>query len=281
MRPFHLCATLLAFTLVPLSVGARPGHDRPLPELCSAGATPDGYVKAITMLSDGSVADAADAQLDPIPFWMDTFGWDEDDIEENRRDALDFFDARFGLDGEGLMAGGRALFYPFLTNETMRYRATNISGEAVNHVGWKNIDTAWMLMITDPAGVVLPSGQFQGVHMPPGSFVVFGQYYLVPTGVPAACGRSYHPKPIRISYSSGCPIIPDMAGVITFICDLHHPVWGVGKAAGTSVSALTPDGRLSTNTRNYLTFPPEAPLAEPDDGGHGHGNGHGHGHGRR
>lgn len=273
MRFLHLSAiALLAFALSPAVADAHRDRDRSLPEKCSAGPTPDGYMKAITMISDGTIDDALTAQLDPTDFWMGTLGWDADDIEQNRQDALAFFEERFGLDGEQLMAEGRAIFYPFIVNPGGDYRATTVSGEAVSGAGWNNVDTGWQLMITDPAGVELPSGQFAGVLMPANSFVVFGSYYIEPTGIPRRCGRSYRPEPIYITYQSGCPIIPDMAGIITFICELSHPMYGPGQAAGTSMAKFGPGGELTFSTRNYLTFPP-SPMADDDGDRGGRGRG--------
>ena len=265
MRSLHVALVVFAaFALTASTALAHGwGQSRQLKEKCSAGPTPDGYKAAITMISDGTIDDVFTAQLPPQDFWRDVLGWDDADIEQNRLDALNFFEERFGLDGMALMQSQQAIFYPFLVNPGGDYRATTVSGEAVDGSGWVNWDTGWQLTITDPNGVVIPSGPFAGVTMPAGSFVVFGSYYIEPTGIPRRCGRRYNPEPIYIEYQSGCPIIPDMAGIITFICELRHPEWGPGQAAGTSIAKFGADGSLTFSTRNYLTFPPAA-MAQDD-----------------
>lgn len=239
----------------------HPHHrpDRPLRDRCAPGTLPDGFTKVITMIADGIVEDPNAMLLDPMPVWREHFGRSDQYIEQDRQNALEFFERKFGLDGEQLMADGRAMFMPFYFSPEIEYRAINISGEAVDEDGWFLIDTGWTLMVTDPNGIEIPDGQFEGVLMTPGSFLLFGEYYLVPTGIPDDCPRSYRPEPIRIHYESGCPIIPGMGGLVTFVCDLSHPEWGQGIAAGISAAKPNERGELVFDNRNVITFPP-APL---------------------
>lgn len=257
-RLYLLAAALLATTLSPADADARRGQFQ-LKEKCSAAPLPDGLIKQITMIADGVVADPNEMLLDPTPIWTDDFGWSPAYIADYRSDALDFFQSKFGLDGEALMAEGRAVFMPFYFSPDIAYRAISVSGESVGSEGWQLIDTGWTLMVTDPNGIILPpeAGTFAGVNMTPGAFLLFGEYHLRATDVQDRCPRRYNPDPITIHYESGCPIIPGMMGVVTFICDLSHPEWGPGIAAGVSIPHPTPEGGIRFDNRNIITFPPQ------------------------
>lgn len=256
-RTFAIAIALVASFAVPESADARRPYQ--LQEKCSAAPLVDGFKKQITMIADGTVADPNQLLLDPTPIWTDDFGWSADYIAEYREDASDFFVTKFGLDGDALMADGRAIFIPFYFNPDIAYRAISVSGESVGSEGWQLIDTGWTLMITDPNGVTIPPDveMFGGLHMPPGAFLLFGDYHLRPTDVQDRCPRRYRPDPITIHYESGCPIIPGMMGIVTFVCDLSHPEWGDGIAAGVSIPHPTEDGGLRFDNRNIITFPPK------------------------
>lgn len=252
-------ALLAAATLLATALPADARRPFELREKCSAAPTPDGLIKQITMIADGTLADPNSVLLDPMPIWVDDFGWSAEYIEEYRSDALEFFEGKFGIDGEALMAEGRAVFIPFYFNPDIEYRAISVSGDSVGSEGWQLIDTGWTLMITDPNGLTLPpeAGVFAGVHMTPGAFLLYGDYHLRPTSIQRHCPRRYQPEPITIHYESGCPIIPGMMGIVTFVCDLSHPEWGPGIAAGVSIPHPTEDGGLRFDNRNVITFPPQ------------------------
>lgn len=137
IRPSMLiAAALVVCTALPAM--AHGWRDFTLREKCSAAPTPDGFIKQITMIADGRLADPNSILLDPFPIWEDYFGYDEDYINEWRSDALEFWEGKFGLDGEALMAQGRAVFMPFYFNPDIEYRAISVSGESVGSEGWSS-----------------------------------------------------------------------------------------------------------------------------------------------
>ena len=174
------------------------------------------------------------------------------EIAQNKASAEAFFLQRFGLDftktapdAMGVEHIPGAMLSGFRLNPKANYRAYTISEERVPSQGWEVRDGGWAVMLEGDQLVFGEYGGASGKMVKDGAMIVFGDYNIA-----ADRPGRHNDKPIVIQYFSGSPIIADMDGVTSFVCDLSHPQWGAGKARGLV------EGR---SIRNTITFPPERP----------------------
>jgi hypothetical protein len=177
-------------------------------------------------------------------------------IAADKTAAKEFFFDRFGLDfrstqadamGQEMIPG--AMFTGFYQSPQVNYRAYTISGESVPASGWEVRDGGWAVMLTQETVVHGAFGGPDGKTLPAGAMLVYGNYNIRVEKPGNQSSRRPHPQPepIVMHYQSFTPIVADANGNIGFICDLFHPVWGVGRARG-----VVQGGSI----RSVLSFPP-------------------------
>jgi hypothetical protein len=205
-------------------------------------AAPEGFDQLLVYMATG-VYDPDDPNYEAPDgdFWhREIMGRSDEEIEQNRNEAIAFFQERFGIDPsthEGVS------FMSFMFDPRNEYRAYVVSGREVLPEGWVIRDGGWNMTVTDPEGITL-GGEFEGKHVPEGTMVVFGDYNIDTGG-----------DPIIIHYQSGEPIIPSETGAIYFLCELISEDFGNGLAQGISAPKALEDGLTQANVRNVLTFP--------------------------
>jgi hypothetical protein len=186
--------------------------------------------------------DDADYEAPDGDFWhREIMGRTETEIEEDRAAAIDFFIERFGIDP---VDNDDVMFQSFMVDPRNEYRAYVVEGHDVPAEGWVVRDGGWSVAVTNPDGLAL-GGEFEGVQVPQGSMMVFGDYNI----------DTVDGEPIIIHYQSGEPIVSQDAGWIAFRCEIFHEDFGTGLAQGISASSVQEDGMMHANIRNVLTFP--------------------------
>jgi hypothetical protein len=227
-----LMAVLITSVVLPLNVNAQGG----------SGNTPAGFDAFLVYMANG-IYDPNDADYtvpDGAYFHRDIMGRSDDEIEQNRADAIAFFKQRFGID---VVDNEDVMFTSFTFDPRNEYRAYVIAGRDVPPEGWTVRDGGWSAAVVNPDGLTL-GGEYDGVHVPQGAMMVFGDYNI---DVPGE-------DPIIIHYQSGGPIFPTDQG-IQFHCELISEDFGQGLAQGISAGAVQADGLFHANVRNVLTFP--------------------------
>lgn len=220
-----------------------------------SASTPDGFDKYLVYMAAG-VYDPADPDFVPPSgdfFQREIMGRTDEEIEEDKDNAIAFFAERFGIDVEDPASG--VMFISFMLDPRNEYRAYTISRAGVPPSGYVVRDGGYMVSVMNPAGIDL-GGEFAGTHVPMGSIVVFGDYNIK-RGKQKHGHRHGHGKNknIIIHYQSLLPILPpNDLGVMPFICEITSE-WGTGRAQGISASITLGDGRTHANIRNVLTFP--------------------------
>jgi hypothetical protein len=174
-------------------------------------------------------------------FWhREIMGRTDDEIAQNRAEAVEFFKTRFGIDPDN---NDGVMLQSFIVDPRNEYRAYVVGNREVPAEGWVVRDGGWSLAVMNPAGLTL-GGEFEGVQVPQGTMMVFGDYNI-DTGA----------EPIIIRYQSGEPIVPQDAGWIAFRCELISEEFGRGLAQGISARVELENGLVNANIRNVLTFP--------------------------
>jgi len=216
---------------------------------------------------DGSFAVDGLIEGDGIHFHKNILGMNDEEIEESRIDALTHFSERFGLEVDN----PSVYFTGFESLPGTNYHVTLSSGDKVPSAGWRLDDGGWIMVVTDPNGVML-GGEFMGRHVPSGAFFVVGTYKINRTTKHKKEDESEHDSkheskhkskskskkrsPLLISYRSGRPIIPQADGSMHMACDLMSEEYGEGLAMGTAAPKQMPDGKIAFNIRMVVTFPP-------------------------
>ncbi|WP_433929416.1 hypothetical protein AB3662_37480 [Sorangium cellulosum] len=216
------------------------------------GTTPEGYDGFLVFMATGSVPLSEGFFLDGMIFQQEILGRTPAEIEQNRADALAYFETRFGIADADARAD--VAFLGFYADPRIDYRAYVISGQRVPPEGYVVHDGGWIALVTDPDGLTL-GGELAGVHVPAGTFFSFGDYSIEVTRP----GRGRDPDPIVIHYQCNDPLIPLANGGEVFTCDLLSEEFGAGRAQGMT-SPVIEDGNLRPNGRTVLTFSDEGGL---------------------
>lgn len=227
-----LAAILIASLVLPLGASAQGGGDD----------TPAGFDAFLVYMANGiyDPNDAGYTAPDGDYFQRDIMGRTDEEIEQDRANAIAFFKERFGID---VVDNENVMFTSFTFDPRNEYRAYVIAGRDVPPEGWVVRDGGWSVAVINPDGLTL-GGEYEGVQVPQGSMMVFGDYNI---DVPGE-------DPIIIHYQSGGPIIPSDQG-IQFHCELISEDFGHGLAQGISAGSVQDDGLFHANVRNVLTFP--------------------------
>ncbi len=248
----RLVLSTVAFLLT-LLMGTLPVAGAPAPP------TPEGFEQFVVYMATG-VFDPVSPHPDPditgcffmfcdAPYFQEVvMGWDPTEIAVEEAAAKLFFWERFGVDVDELAASGRIDYQPFTIDPRIDYRVYHMAGRRVPAAGWEVRDGGFLVIVTDPEGIVL-GGEHAGEHAVAGSSMAFGLYNILTTRPNGRPGEE-----IVIRYQTPAPGTP-VAGPIGFVCELEHEGWGSGLAQGIQANVPLPDGRLQFNIRNVLTFP--------------------------
>lgn len=186
-----------------------------------------------TFMVDGMMGDG-------MHFQKEVLKRTDEEIAQDRNNAIDFFQSRFGIS----VTDPRVHFSGFEILPELEYRAVVISGENVPPKGWPVHDGGWMVIVMDPHGIDL-GGEFAGTHVTPGTMFVHANYLI-----------DKKPTPVLLNYQAKRPIVPDTYGSFQVNCEIFSEQYGNGQAIGGTLPVALPDGRMLINTRNIITFPP-------------------------
>lgn len=212
--------------------------------------TPEGYEQYLVFLGNGvwrspDGSNFVDGLIegDGMNFQRKVMGRSDEEIEEQRQLAIDFFLQRFGLD---VVNDTENLYFTGLeVDPRNRMRAYTISGVHVPRRGWKVRDGGWGVFVINPEGVTL-GGEFEGMHIPVNSGMVYGEYNI----------RVPFKENIVIQYESDFPFIADQFGAGAIRCKLFSEDFGEGLAGGIVNPVFLDDNFLiQQDIRNILTFP--------------------------
>ncbi len=246
LRTYSLALVLLGTLFLAAASNAAP-----------APGIPDGYSQVGLYMADGvydlnephpELSGCVFGSCDGLYFQEVIMGRDPVERLEEEEAAKAFFWERFGIDAESAVASGRAQLRSVYADPRLQYRMVHLGGQKIHGRGWTVHDGAWLLTVTDPAGMDL-GGEFAGTHAPAGTFMAFGNYRVdrsLPNGKPA--GHIY------FRFKSASPIFPSPTGQFSFRCELEHEEWGTGFAQGLAWSQFLPDGSFRFNARNVLTL---------------------------
>lgn len=219
----------------------------------SAPASFEGYlVYMANGQFDASVPNAATGPQ----FQSEIMGRSEAEVEAELKLAETFFLETYGIDFtsvdpvDGVKTAGNATLDTagFMVDPRIEYRAYTVAGRDVPAEGWVVRDGGWTVVIGDGGALLKGAwGGDEGIDVPAGSIIVFGDYNIDTGG-----------DPILIHYQSGSPILPmGTDGIMAFSCVLSSPEFGDGRANGTVLMpAEQEDGTVKMSYRNVLTFPP-------------------------
>jgi hypothetical protein len=213
-----------------------------------------GASQTIDIVADGTfdpnVAPDAlpDAVATAIPGrWASTYvaetvlGWTPEQIAEDRAAGRAFLADRYGLDVDDPAYAGRLTTVDTTLDPRTGFRVVHSSLFDVPPDGLASWNLATLVVASDPAGVPL-GGAFEGETLAAGEAVLFGAY-VFPTedGV------------FRVAYRSLLPaVVQD--GALVWTCEVESDVFGAGVAQGLAVLTPTPDGQVSADIRNHVTF---------------------------
>lgn len=224
----------------------------------SAIGPPDGFRQVGLYMANGAfdlnephpqVPGCFQSFCDPQYFHQAIMGWTPAESLAEDLAAKDFFHQRFGLDVDTLVDEGRISFHSLYADPRVGYRLYSLAREKIPSSGWEIREGAYVVFITDPAGIDL-GGEFSGVSVPTGTAFATGIYNIqktLPNGRPTG--------EIIIRFKSAAPMYINADGSFLFQCEIEHPEWGSGLAQGISAGRLLADGRTQFNIRNVLTFP--------------------------
>ena len=238
---------LMALLLIPGSLGAD-----------SPTRTPTGLSHYGVLLQTGTydastphptVPGCFGGVCDGLYFQAEVMGRTPAEIVAQEAAAKTYFLTRFGLDADDPALVGRTFFFPFMIDPRGEYRLYTLSGESVPPEGWVVFDGGYSLLVTDPDGLTL-GGAHPGLHIPAGSFIVYGDYKIQKT---KANGKP--DGEIVLHYQSPGPVILDHEGSHLIRCAIQHDEWGEGLAQGSYNATILPDGRFQPTLRNVFTFP--------------------------
>ena len=187
-------------------------------------------------------------------FHRTIMGRSTDQIQLEEARAKSYFNARFGMDVDALVAAGRARFFSFFLDPRGEYRAYTMAGQRVPAEGWVVRDGGFAFEVLDPLGVEL-GGEFVGAGLPPippGGLLVFGHYNILATNPAGNRERT-----VVISYRSDMPMVPNSWGEFVINCQLSTNDFASGtndgKAQGVGLVIPGATG-LSLSWRNVLTI---------------------------
>ena len=210
---------------------------------------PEGYGQTLVFVGNGiwrsvdggSFVDGL-IEGDGMNFQKNIMGRTDEEIEENRQLALEFFERRFGLDAEN---DTENLYFSGLEIDPRNnMRVYTISGVDVPAHGWVVRDGGWIVTVTNPEGVTL-GGELEGTFAPVGTAMVYGEYNI----------KVPFKENIIIHYESDFPFMADQFGSLAIRCRLFSEDFGEGITGGLANPVFLDDNFLmQQDIRNILTF---------------------------
>lgn len=227
--------------------------------------TPANYDKVFTYIADnpfysvdGSFFTNGFMNTNANYFFKTVMHRTDAQIDQQRADALAFFQKRFGLT---LNTPG-VIFKDVEITPDIRYRVTAESGEFVPRDGFYMDDVAWVFNVVNPQGVTL-GGEFAGRVVPFGTMVAYGEYYIHRT---KKMGKKTMHHNSLIHYQSIKPLVPEQDGFVILACELSSEEYGDGMAMGVVTPFPLSDGRMVYNITTTLTFPKWGKLVPANEG---------------
>jgi len=150
----------------------------------------------------------------------------DEQIEEERQAAINYFQTRYGVQIEG---NDSIYFTGFEVDSRSDFRVYTFSGRDVPPEGWDMRIGGWGFFVFDPDGLTL-GGEFQGQHVPRGAGVLFGDYNILADAS----------KEIIIHYEMSQPLILNQFGGAVLEFDISSDEFGEGVSEG-SRSTTVPD----------------------------------------
>jgi len=227
-----------------IHAGATAGH-RPNKKT----EVPLGYIESIVFLSDGVYQSPDGSALkdgvagDGMDFQRNIMGRSDMEIEQQIQKASDFFEERFGVfidDTDNI------LFTGYEIDSQNNLRAIKYSGEKVPGRGWTVHDGGFQAIVINPDGIML-GGEFEGVHVPVNTILVFGEYQVM---------REVRGKldPLLIRYRSLEPLVLGPFGSV-IRCEVDSDDYGLGFTGGIIGTVQLEDGFIHSNIKTVITFP--------------------------
>ncbi|MDT8304374.1 MAG: hypothetical protein RRC07_00445 [Anaerolineae bacterium] len=211
---------------------------------------PENFGFQLVYMADGIFDPSTGPSAAELSDWFhkDVMGRTDAEIEAERQNALEYFEAQFGLDLE------LADVMSFGQDPRTQYRAYKITGYNVPEEGWLVRDGGFMVNLAAGTTLYGEFGGADGVTLPGDGMIVYGEYNIDVT----APGIGNDPEDIIIHYQSESPIVPNGEFGTAFLCRVtsdHFEDFGGGLAQGVFRNHMTEDGRQVSNIRNVLTFP--------------------------
>ncbi|MFT5163266.1 MAG: hypothetical protein ACI9FJ_001852 [Alteromonadaceae bacterium] len=195
---------------------------------------------------DGSIMQDGLIAGDGMFFQSQIMQRSEVQIEQNRNEAVSFFQQRFGVD---VLTNDKMLFTGVYVDPRNNLRAYTVSGENAPSDGWEVRDGGWAAFVMAPEGITL-GGEFDGVHIPANSVLFYGDYNIK---IEREDGSE---DELIFHYKSAAPFVADGFGNGIINCEISHPQYGVGLASGVVLGELLNDELLmQQNVKNVLIFP--------------------------
>ncbi len=178
MKRIKLFGVLLALMALGL---ALPGTVRAQD---SAPANFDGY---LVYMANGQYDPSVPNAASGAKFQSEIMGRSEADVAAELQRAEAFFRDTYGIDFtsvdavEGVKTADNATFDTagFMVDPRIEYRAYTIAGRDVPAEGWVVRDGGWSVVIGDGGAVLNGAwGGDEGVEVPAGSIIVFGDYNI-------------------------------------------------------------------------------------------------------
>ncbi len=247
------CSTLLAASLLTISFNAPADQsfwdDDHHHQHHATKHSPDNLYKAFTFIStrpfdsvDGTFFKDGLFGGDGMHFFKNELGLTDQEIEDRRLAAIDYYAERFGID----VNDPKVYFTGFQIDPAAEYRVMMTTGKGKGPgAGYPIIDGGFAVAVIDPEGLDL-GGEFEGTHVPAGTMFASGGSYIIK--------RGHGKDDIVINYKSRGPMQPvGTGGVIN--CEVEHPKWGKGLGWGYFEIHSLSNGQVSAQVRNVLTFP--------------------------
>jgi len=209
-------------------------------------------------------------QMDPMDMERNTLA--------RRTNAYKYFSDTFGIkfdpsnSSTQMMMDGMVMVMPMKVPDESRYGVYAFDVRKRFHDGaeennWAQglfpltnarfLDDAYLLMVMMDMRVFGSFGGVQGVVVPAGSMMAFGQYRLVTTD-----SNGKDSVVTVFHYTSSLPMLPNAFGFTPMTCQVFHPLFGDGLVFGGSYPGGIPG---TINTRMVITIPTTrmAPRTDP------------------
>ncbi len=163
----------------------------------------------------------------------------DEEIEENRQEAINFFQTKFGIDAND---SANILFFGFEIDPRTNLRMIVQSRAFVPRRGFKIREGGWGIAVLNPDGVPL-GGDFEGT-LPAGAFLAFGEYNI----------KRPHRRNMIIKFQSDIPIISNGTDITAVRYKISNNRLGEGIEQNTFTLTELEDGQISYLKRSVLTF---------------------------